>query len=208
VEKKLQEEFSRPELKVEMTGFIKLMTDMEVYLMNSQIKSFSVAFVVITLMMMLLLRSLSLSLFSMIPNVAPIVFGLGAMGATGIALDPGTVMIGSIALGLVVDDTVHFLVRYRSARRRNEPMSAPAVKSSRWPLLEILHPLQVERTGVPVARVEPPEAVTRTRYTAIRADGRPITLPRRSSITWSRCSPGAKARCAKDLATPSHRTGR
>ena len=43
----------------------------------------------------------------------PVVLGLAFMGLVGIDLDPGTVMIGAIALGLVVDDSVHFLVRLR-----------------------------------------------------------------------------------------------
>ena len=59
------------------------------------------------------LRSAKLALFSMIPNFTPIFVGLGIMPLLNIPLDPGTTMIGSIALGLVVDDTVHFLVRFR-----------------------------------------------------------------------------------------------
>jgi len=100
-------------LKVTPTGFIKLMGDMEHYLFRSQVRSLLSAFVAITLMMFVLLRSLRLGAFSMIPNLVPILLGLSFMAVAGIALDPGTVMIGSIALGLVVDDTVHFLVRLR-----------------------------------------------------------------------------------------------
>ena len=104
----LARDYTSDDLSVEVTGFTLLMAQMETYLVHSQIRSFAVAFVVISLMMMLLLRSVKLGLFSMVPNCTPIV-----MSAVGIALDPGTVMIGSIALGLVVDDTVHFLVRIR-----------------------------------------------------------------------------------------------
>ena len=49
----------------------------------------------------------------MIPNILPIIFGFGVMALLGIELDPGTVMIGCICLGLIVDDTVHFLVSLR-----------------------------------------------------------------------------------------------
>ena len=86
---------------------------MGLYLLESQIDSFLLAFFVVTLMLGLLLRSVKLALFSMIPNFVPIVLGLGIMSALDISLDPGTVMIGAIALGLVVDDTVHFLMRFR-----------------------------------------------------------------------------------------------
>jgi len=100
-------------MQIELTGITMLMGQVESYLVQSQIESFSVALIVVSLMMIMLLRSWKLGLFSMIPNCAPIVMGLGFMSLVGIDLDPGTVMIGSIALGLVVDDTVHFLVRFR-----------------------------------------------------------------------------------------------
>jgi hypothetical protein len=58
----------------------------------------------------------------MIPNFIPVFVGLAIMSALGIPLDPGTVMIGAIALGLVVDDTVHFLVRFREHVLNNQPL--------------------------------------------------------------------------------------
>jgi uncharacterized protein len=118
LEAKLHDEYNDEKLQINITGFIKLMSDMEKYLLDSQIQSFSVAFGVITIMMFLLLGSVRLALFSMIPNLTPIALGLAFMAAAGISLDPGTVMIGSIALGLVVDDTVHFLVRLHRRFKR------------------------------------------------------------------------------------------
>ena len=56
---------------------------------------------------------LSLGLFSMIPNIVPIGFALGVMSWTGVRLDPGTATTGAVALGLVVDDTLHFLHQFR-----------------------------------------------------------------------------------------------
>ncbi|MFC1611546.1 RND family transporter [Myxococcota bacterium] len=112
-ERRIAREFPEPDLQVELTGFVKLMHNMEIYLVQSQIRSLSIAFAVITVMLMLLLRSIKLGLFSMIPNILPVVLGLALMGTVGIDLDPGTIMIGAIALGLVVDDSVHFLVRLR-----------------------------------------------------------------------------------------------
>ncbi|MCB1152046.1 RND family transporter [bacterium] len=113
IEKEVKRAYHDDQLKLSGTGFVHLMSRMENYLLDSQIKSFSIAFVVIILMMMLLLRSFTLGLFAMIPNLSPILMGIGIMGLTRISLDPGTVMIGSIAMGLVVDDTVHFLVRMK-----------------------------------------------------------------------------------------------
>ena len=113
LEKQLQTEFSNENVRISLTGFIKLMSSMEQYLLKSQLRSFLVAFIIITLMLWGLLKSFKLALFSMIPNFTPICVGLGIMSALGIPLDPGTVMIGGLALGIVVDDTVHFLVRFR-----------------------------------------------------------------------------------------------
>jgi len=110
IDEKLNAEVNSEGLRVEMTGFARLMGKMEEYLIASQIKSFALAFCVITVMMMGLLRSWRLGLFAMLPNLIPVIFGLGAMPLLGISLNPGTIMIGAIALGLVVDDTVHFLV--------------------------------------------------------------------------------------------------
>lgn len=122
LEAHLREHYQDDALHVSATGFVKLMANMERYLLSSQIESLLLAFVVVTLMIGVLLRSVRLALFGMIPNLLPILMGLGFMAAAGIALDPGTVMIGSIALGLVVDDTVHFLVRLRRNLNLGQPM--------------------------------------------------------------------------------------
>ena len=53
-----------------------------------------------------------MGLLSMIPNLSPIIMIMGLMGWLGIPIDFGTVLIGSIAIGLVVDDTIHFLHNY------------------------------------------------------------------------------------------------
>ena len=110
----IREHLSSPELSVEYTGHVKLYDDMRKYLVVAQVRSLTLAAIAITLLMCLLLRSWKLGLFSMIPNVLPIFCGLALMAALDIRLDPGTVMIASVALGLVVDDTCHFLVNVRS----------------------------------------------------------------------------------------------
>ena len=113
VEAKLAAEFGRPELKVEPTGFVKLISQMELYIVDSQVRSALVAFALISVMMVALLRSARLGLYAMIPNLGPVVVGLGVMQLLDIRLDPGTAMLGSLTLGLVVDDTVHMTSRIR-----------------------------------------------------------------------------------------------
>ena len=82
-------------------------------LIRAQMRSFGVAFVLIAILMFLILRNVRLGLFAIIPNLVPIVLGMGLMQVLGIDLNLGTVMVGSIALGLVVDDAVHFLFRMK-----------------------------------------------------------------------------------------------
>ena len=101
------------DVEVKMTGYVRLMGKMEDYLITSQVRSFVLAFGVITLLMVVFLRSWRLGLLAMIPNLLPVLMGLGAMAFLDISLNPGTIMIGAIALGLVVDDTVYFLVTLR-----------------------------------------------------------------------------------------------
>ena len=78
------------------------------------VRSFGIAFGFITVLMVLLLGELRLGLLAMIPNLLPVLMPLGMMGLTGIPLDMGTLLVASIALGIAVDDTIHFLHQFRS----------------------------------------------------------------------------------------------
>jgi predicted RND superfamily exporter protein len=105
----LQDKFADDELQIRMTGYAVLVGKMQDYVIRSQIESFSVALLVIGILMFLLMRSAALGLLSLIPNLIPLLVGLGAMAYFGVALNPGTVMVTAVALGIVVDDTVHFM---------------------------------------------------------------------------------------------------
>jgi predicted RND superfamily exporter protein len=82
-------------------------------LVAQQVKSFGGAIVLVVLAIGLLFRSVLFTIVAMIPNVMPIVWTGGLMGYLGIELSTGTAMIASAVLGLVVDDTIHYLARYR-----------------------------------------------------------------------------------------------
>ncbi|MCA9520844.1 MAG: MMPL family transporter [Myxococcales bacterium] len=101
-----------PTVDYAVTGLISLFVTMEEYLLDSLVYSFSLALLVIGVMMMIQLRSIKLGLIAMIPNVLPIAIGLGVMGFLGIDLDIGTAMIASVAIGISVDDTIHFMERH------------------------------------------------------------------------------------------------
>jgi len=80
---------------------------------NSTKVSYLAAAVVITIMMIFMLGNVKLGLVSMIPNLLPIIISLSVMGYLNMPLDMFTMLIGSIAIGLVVDDTIHFLHNFR-----------------------------------------------------------------------------------------------
>lgn len=112
IEQKLQAIFGSAAI-VQPTGLVHLMHRMESYLLTTQLRSFGIAFIVILLCMILLLRSVKLGLLAIIPNFLPILFTMALMPFFNIALDVGTVMIAGVALGLVVDDSIHFLSRLK-----------------------------------------------------------------------------------------------
>jgi hypothetical protein len=112
LEELLDEQFGPP-TSAHATGMSKLIANMEAYLLRSALQSMGLAFITVLLFMTLALRSVRLGLFSMIPNILPVAMVIGFMGWVGIRLDPGTTMIGAVALGLVVDNTVHFLHHLR-----------------------------------------------------------------------------------------------
>ena len=80
------------------------------FVMEGMMISYLIADFVITLVMIVLLASLKLGLWIMIPNFLPILVGLGVMG---MPLDAKSIQVGSIAIGLAVDDTVHFMHNFR-----------------------------------------------------------------------------------------------
>jgi uncharacterized protein len=130
VEALLAQEFRAP-VRAYATGMSKLISKMESYLLNSQIRSLCLAFVTVLVCMILALGNLRLGLFSMIPNLLPIGMSLGLMGWFGMTLDPGTAMTGAVALGLVVDDTVHFLHHLRSRLLVGDVLSAAIASTLR-----------------------------------------------------------------------------
>jgi predicted RND superfamily exporter protein len=107
-----------PSWRAFITGTTSLSVRLSELILETQIASFSGAFVTIFAILALLVGSIRLALLGMIPNLLPVVAILGLMGAWGIRLDIGTAMVASILIGISVDDTVYFLVHYRDARRR------------------------------------------------------------------------------------------
>jgi predicted RND superfamily exporter protein len=100
-------------VEITVTGMNTLLSRTMSATIVSMAESYVIAALVITVMMVLLMGDLKIGLISMIPNLLPIILTLGVMGWTGMPLDLFTMLIGSIAIGLAVDDTIHFMHNYR-----------------------------------------------------------------------------------------------
>lgn len=99
--------------RITITGLMSLMAGTINALMSSLAKTYILAFLIITPLMMLIIGNVRVGLLSMIPNLTPIIITLGVMGWRGFPMDAFTLLTGSIALGLAVDDTIHFMHNYR-----------------------------------------------------------------------------------------------
>ena len=83
------------------------------YLATNLIWSLALAIVLIALIMAYMFRSVKMIIISLIPNLLPLLITAGLMGYLGIPLKPSTILVFSIAFGISVDDTIHFLAKYR-----------------------------------------------------------------------------------------------
>jgi len=101
------------ELPFVLTGRAPLMARALSAMTTSLARSYLFALAVITPLMILLIGSLRVGLLSMIPNLLPIAAVLGVMGLCGIPLDASNIIIGSVVIGLAVDDTIHFMHRFQ-----------------------------------------------------------------------------------------------
>ena len=89
-------------------------------LVNSQIKSLLYAGIAISIIMIIVLRSLTIGIISLIPNIFPILINFAIMGMLGITLNTATALISAVAIGIAVDDTIHFLTEYLKMRREHK----------------------------------------------------------------------------------------
>jgi predicted RND superfamily exporter protein len=119
IEDKIREvDFSK--YKWAISGYGKMFSDQENLIMNDLFKSVGISFIVIFTLMSFLWRSISGSLFCMLPNISPVIAMFIFMGVFGIWLDIGTAMIASVTVGIAVDDTIHI---FEGFMRRKELMS-------------------------------------------------------------------------------------
>jgi predicted RND superfamily exporter protein len=109
----LREAIDNEYFGVTMTGASILTSEGTKYLVINLFTSLIFAIIAIALLMAILFRSWRMVLVSLIPNFIPLLFTAGIIGWFGIPLKPSTLLVFSIAFGISVDDTIHYLAKYR-----------------------------------------------------------------------------------------------
>ena len=105
--------FPQDRYNVSFTGKALLFQKGTKYLVKNLIISLSLAILLIALFMAWMFRSFRMILVSLIPNLLPLIITAGLMGFLGVPIKPSTILVFSIAFGISVDDTIHFLAKYR-----------------------------------------------------------------------------------------------
>lgn len=111
--------FSPDKYDVTITGASVVFLKGTDYLIKNLMISLLLAILVISIIMALLFRSMAMVIVSLIPNLFPLLVTAGIMGFFGIPLKPSTILVFSIAFGISVDDTIHFLAKYRQELRHS-----------------------------------------------------------------------------------------
>ena len=100
-------------LNAEVTGTALLALRTNNYLVNNLLASFFIALLIITFVMIFMFRSVKMALISILPNIIPMMTMAAVLGFFQIPLRPATAMTFAVAFGIAVDDTLHYLIRYR-----------------------------------------------------------------------------------------------
>jgi hypothetical protein len=119
LQNKIDKVFPKEQYNVTMTGKALLFQKGTKYLVKNLAISLSLAILLISLFMAYLFRSFRMIVVSLIPNIIPLIITAGLMGYLGVPIKPSTILVFSIAFGISVDDTIHFLAKYRQELQAN-----------------------------------------------------------------------------------------
>ena len=119
IQAKINKVFPKEQYNVIMTGKALLFQKGTKYLVKNLAISLSLAILLISLFMAYLFRSFKMIVISLIPNLIPLIITAGLMGYLGVPIKPSTILVFSIAFGISVDDTIHFLAKYRQELQAN-----------------------------------------------------------------------------------------
>ena len=123
----IDKEFSSEKYDVSLTGKALVFIKGTNYLIKNLVFSLSLAIVLIALFMAWMFRSPQMILISLLPNILPLLITAGLMGFFNIPIKPSTILVFSIAFGISVDDTIHFLAKYRQELIANKWRIKPSV---------------------------------------------------------------------------------
>jgi predicted RND superfamily exporter protein len=112
-DKQLRTAIDKEYFDVTLTGTSIVVSEGTQYLVNNLISSLIFAIIMISILMAILFRSFIMVVISMIPNLIPLIITAGIMGWFNIPLKPSTLLVFSISLGISIDDTIHYLAKYR-----------------------------------------------------------------------------------------------
>ncbi|SNR55073.1 hypothetical protein SAMN06265371_10573 [Lutibacter agarilyticus] len=127
LQQKLDKEFPKDKYNTTMTGKALVFLKGTNFLVNNLVVSLSLAILLIAFFMAFMFRSFRMIVISLIPNIFPLLITAGLMGYLGIPIKPSTILVFSIAFGISVDDTIHFLAKYRQELIANNWRIKPSV---------------------------------------------------------------------------------
>ena len=136
VKKSIDKHFAADRFNVSITGKALGYLKGTRFLVRNLVVSLGLAILLIALFMAYMFRSFRMILISLLPNVIPLILTAGMMGFLGIAIKPSTILVFSVAFGISVDDTIHFLVKYRQE-----------LKATRWNIKKAVYSA-LRETGV------------------------------------------------------------
>ncbi len=102
-----------PEADIMVTGMVAIYAKVTKAAMFSLVKSYGYAIAIISVLMIIFIGRVRISILAMIPNIVPIIIMLGIMGWFNIPMDQFCMLVGSISIGVAVDDTIHFMHNFR-----------------------------------------------------------------------------------------------
>lgn len=132
---KIEKIFPEERYDVVMTGKALIFQKGTNYLVKNLVVSLSLAILLIAIFMAWMFRSFRMILISLLPNMLPLLMTAGMMGFLGVPIKPSTILVFSIAFGISVDDTIHFLAKYRQE-----------LKAHNWKIRKSVYPALRETT--------------------------------------------------------------
>jgi len=111
--------FPSDKYEVTLTGKALIFQKGTRYLVNNLVLSLGLAILLIAVFMAWMFRSFKMIIISLVPNLLPLLMTAGMMGFLGVPIKPSTILVFSIAFGISVDDTIHFLAKYRQELKQH-----------------------------------------------------------------------------------------